>query len=89
MENLVMETTERSVIERAEQRSAPPPDKEAPMACTFQVKNLSIWYGEKRAIDDVTLDITEIILGCAKAAGQNNPVCAVAAFNEHHRRRQL
>src|SRR3989449_4808439 len=57
MENLVMETTERSVIERAEQRSAPPPEVEAPMACTFQVKNLSIWYGDKRAIDNVTLDI--------------------------------
>src|SRR5260370_29742083 len=74
MENLVMETTERSVIERAEQPSAPPPDTEAPMACTFQVKNLSIWYGEKRAIDDVTLDIasnavTAIIgpSGCGKS----------------------
>src|SRR5437867_12658844 len=74
MENLVMETTERSVIERAEQRSAPPPEVEAPMACTFQVKNLSIWYGEKRAIDDVTMDIatnavTAIIgpSGCGKS----------------------
>ncbi|PYI49558.1 MAG: phosphate ABC transporter ATP-binding protein [Verrucomicrobia bacterium] len=43
-------------------------------ACTFQVKNLSIWYGEKRAIDDVTLDIasnavTAIIgpSGCGKS----------------------
>ena len=52
-----METTERSVMERAEQPPAPPLHAEAPMACTFQVKNLSIWYGEKRAIDDVTLDI--------------------------------
>ena len=74
MENLVMETTERSVIERAEQRSAPPPEVEAPMACTFQVKNLSIWYGEKRAIDNVTLDVasnavTAIIgpSGCGKS----------------------
>src|SRR3989441_10650162 len=74
MENLVMETTERSVIERAEQRSAPPPEVEAPMACTFQVKNLSIWYGEKRAIDNVTLGVasnavTAIIgpSGCGKS----------------------
>src|SRR5438128_6847755 len=74
MENLVMETTERSVIERAEQRSATQPEVEAPMACTFQVKNLSIWYGEKRAIDNVTLDVasnavTAIIgpSGCGKS----------------------
>src|SRR5438128_5397060 len=74
MENLVMETTERSVIARAEQRSATPPEVEAPMACTFQVKNLSIWYGEKRAIDNVTLDVasnavTAIIgpSGCGKS----------------------
>ncbi len=69
-----METTERSVMERAEQPPAPPLHAEAPMACTFQVKNLSIWYGEKRAIDDVTLDIasngvTAIIgpSGCGKS----------------------
>ncbi|PYJ05326.1 MAG: phosphate ABC transporter ATP-binding protein, partial [Verrucomicrobia bacterium] len=44
------------------------------MVCTFQVKNLSIWYGEKRAIDDVTMDIatnavTAIIgpSGCGKS----------------------
>src|SRR5437879_11673426 len=74
MENLAMETTERSCTERAEQRSAPPPEVEAPMACTFQVKNLSIWYGEKRAIDNVTLDVasnavTAIIgpSGCGKS----------------------
>jgi phosphate transport system ATP-binding protein len=74
MENLVMETTERTAIERAEQQPAPPPDTEAPMACTFQVKNLSIWYGERRAIDDITLDVasnavTAIIgpSGCGKS----------------------
>jgi len=61
-------------MERAEQPPAPPLHAEAPMACTFQVKNLSIWYGEKRAIDDVTLDIasngvTAIIgpSGCGKS----------------------
>jgi len=44
------------------------------MPLTFQVKNLSIWYGEKRAINDVTLDVpsnavTSIIgpSGCGKS----------------------
>jgi phosphate transport system ATP-binding protein len=74
MENLVMETTERGVMERAEQQSAQPPEAEAPVASTFEVKNLSIWYGEKRAIDNVTMDIatnavTAIIgpSGCGKS----------------------
>src|SRR6059036_3072456 len=51
-----------------------PSTAELAPACTFQVKNLSIWYGEKRAIDDVTLDIasnavTAIIgpSGCGKS----------------------
>src|SRR5881227_1177763 len=57
MENLVMETPERTVMERMEQGTAPPPDAEIPAAHTFEIKNLSIWYGEKRAIDNVTLDI--------------------------------
>jgi len=69
-----MEITERSAVERTEQPPAPPPDAEAPIACTFQVKDLSIWYGEKRAIDNVTLDVasnavTAIIgpSGCGKS----------------------
>ena len=69
-----METTERGVMERAEQQSAQPPEAEAPVASTFEVKNLSIWYGEKRAIDNVTMDIatnavTAIIgpSGCGKS----------------------
>src|SRR5207247_3609966 len=74
MENLVMETPERTVMERMEQGTAPPPEAETPAACTFEVKNLSIWYGEKRAIDNVTLDVasnsvTAIIgpSGCGKS----------------------
>lgn len=53
-----MTTPDRSVIERVESQAEPTSVEESAPACTFQVKNLSIWYGEKRAIDDVTLDIT-------------------------------
>ena len=51
MTNIVMATPERSVMERVEQtaRAAARPPEAAP-ARTFEVKNLSIWYGEKRAI---------------------------------------
>lgn len=69
-----METPERSVMERAETVIEGPSTAEPAPACAFQVKNLSIWYGEKRAIDDVTLDIpsnavTAIIgpSGCGKS----------------------
>jgi len=61
-------------MERMEQGTAPPPEAETPAACTFEVKNLSIWYGEKRAIDNVTLGVasnavTAIIgpSGCGKS----------------------
>src|SRR5437899_10515070 len=74
MENLVMATPERSVIEAVDRMTEAPSTAEHAPACTFQVKNLSIWYGEKRAIDDVTLDIasnavTAIIgpSGCGKS----------------------
>src|SRR5262249_61310434 len=74
MENLVMETPEQTVLERLEQGAAPPPEAELPPARTFEVKNMSIWYGEKRAIDNVTIDIgtnavTAIIgpSGCGKS----------------------
>ena len=69
-----MATPERSVVERVEVPAQPPPSTEPAPPLTFQVKNLSIWYGEKRAIDDVTLDIasnavTAIIgpSGCGKS----------------------
>jgi phosphate transport system ATP-binding protein len=74
MNNVIMETPERSVMERAETVIEGPSTAEPAPACAFQVKNLSIWYGEKRAIDDVTLDIpsnavTAIIgpSGCGKS----------------------
>jgi phosphate transport system ATP-binding protein len=74
MENSVMETPEQTVMERLEQGTAQPPDAEPPLAHTFEVKNMSIWYGEKRAIDNVTIDIatkavTAIIgpSGCGKS----------------------
>jgi len=74
MENLVMATPERSVVEAVDRMTEAPSTAEPIPACTFQVKNLSIWYGEKRAIDDVTLDIasnavTAIIgpSGCGKS----------------------
>jgi phosphate transport system ATP-binding protein len=73
MENLVMETPEQSVLERLEQGTAAPPEAEPPPAHTFEIKNMSIWYGDKRAIDNVTVDIatnavTAIIgpSGCGK-----------------------
>ncbi len=69
-----MATPERSVIEAVDRITEAPSTTEPIPACTFQVKNLSIWYGEKRAIDDVTLDIasnavTAIIgpSGCGKS----------------------
>jgi phosphate transport system ATP-binding protein len=74
MENLVMETPDRSVVERVEQPAEPPPSIEPAPPLTFEVKNLSIWYGEKRAIDNVTLNVashavTAIIgpSGCGKS----------------------
>src|SRR5204863_1096859 len=74
MDHLVMETPEQTVVERLERGSAPPPDAEVPAAHTFEVKNMSIWYGEKRAIDNVSLDVasnavTAIIgpSGCGKS----------------------
>src|SRR5262249_38791484 len=74
MENLVMETPEQTVMERLERGSLPPPDAAIPPARTFEVKNLSIWYGAKQAIEGVTMDIasnavTAIIgpSGCGKS----------------------
>jgi len=69
-----MATPEQSVTERVERPAEPPPTVEPAPALTFQVKNVSIWYGEKRAIDDVSLDVasnavTAIIgpSGCGKS----------------------
>jgi phosphate transport system ATP-binding protein len=69
-----MPTSERIAEERVGQPPEVPSNGEAAPASTFQVKNMSIWYGEKRAIQDVTLDIasnavTAIIgpSGCGKS----------------------
>jgi phosphate transport system ATP-binding protein len=74
MNNLLMATPERSVAERVEQKPESLPSEEAVPARTFEVKNMSIWYGEKRAIDNVTLNVasnavTAIIgpSGCGKS----------------------
>jgi phosphate transport system ATP-binding protein len=69
-----MPTSERIAEERVEQLPEVPSNSETVPASAFQVKNMSIWYGEKRAIQDVTLDIasnavTAIIgpSGCGKS----------------------
>jgi phosphate transport system ATP-binding protein len=74
MDNLIMTTPERTAVEPAERPLEAPPAEEAVPARTFEIKNLSIWYGEKRAIDSVTMDIatnavTAIIgpSGCGKS----------------------
>jgi phosphate transport system ATP-binding protein len=74
MENLLMPTPERIAQEGVAQLAEVPSNSETVPASTFQVKNMSIWYGEKRAIHDVTIDIasnavTAIIgpSGCGKS----------------------
>lgn len=74
MENSVMPPSERIAEEGVEQLAEAPSNSETALASTFQVKNMSIWYGEKRAIQDVTIDIasnsvTAIIgpSGCGKS----------------------
>ncbi len=44
-------------MDRVDRPAEPMPAEEAVSACTFRIKDLSIWYGDKRAIDNVTLDI--------------------------------
>jgi phosphate transport system ATP-binding protein len=75
MDNLAMTTPERSTAERVERPVEPvPAAEESVPQRTFEIKNLSIWYGEKRAIENVTIDIatnavTAIIgpSGCGKS----------------------
>jgi phosphate transport system ATP-binding protein len=74
MENLLMPTPERIAEEGVERLVEARSNSETALASTFQVKNMSIWYGEKRAIQDVTIDIasnavTAIIgpSGCGKS----------------------
>jgi phosphate transport system ATP-binding protein len=74
MENLTMTPPEGTVTELVEQQVERPAAEEPAPASTFQVKNLSVWYGAKRAIENVTMDIlsnavTAIIgpSGCGKS----------------------
>ncbi len=69
-----MTTPEQSVTERIERPTPPPASAEPAPKLTFEAKNVSIWYGEKRAIENVSLDIasnavTAIIgpSGCGKS----------------------
>jgi ABC-type phosphate transport system ATPase subunit len=57
MENLTMTPPEGTVMEGVQEQVEPAAAQELAPASTFQVKNLSIWYGEKRAIDNVSMDI--------------------------------
>jgi phosphate transport system ATP-binding protein len=74
MENVIMAAPEQSVRERVEPPAQPPASSEPATKFTFVAKNVSIWYGEKRAIEDVSLNIasnavTAIIgpSGCGKS----------------------
>src|SRR5258705_8514605 len=74
MDNLVMATPEQRVTERVEGAVQAPASSEPAPKLTFEAKNVSIWYGEKRAIENVSLDIasnavTAIIgpSGCGKS----------------------
>jgi phosphate transport system ATP-binding protein len=74
MVNLLMANSDPTVVERVEKPAESSPTAEPAPPLTFRVKNLSIWYGEKRAISDVTLDVasnavTAIIgpSGCGKS----------------------
>src|SRR5207245_4754021 len=74
MDNLAMATPEQRVTERVERPAQPLANSEPAPKLTFEAKNVSIWYGEKRAINNVTLDIasnavTAIIgpSGCGKS----------------------
>jgi phosphate transport system ATP-binding protein len=74
MDNVIMATPEQSVTERIERPAQSPVGAEPAPKLTFKAKNVSIWYGEKRAIENVSLDIasnavTAIIgpSGCGKS----------------------
>jgi phosphate transport system ATP-binding protein len=74
MVNVIMTTPEQSVTGPIERPAQPPVSAEPASKLTFEAKNVSIWYGEKRAIENVSLDIasnavTAIIgpSGCGKS----------------------
>jgi phosphate transport system ATP-binding protein len=68
-----MPSSDPAVLDTRKQTMEPILDNET-ASLTFEVKDLSIWYGEKKAIDNVTMDIpsnavTSIIgpSGCGKS----------------------
>ena len=74
MVNLLMATPDPTVVEHVDRNAESTPTPNPVPSWTFQVKNLSVWYGEKRVIDDMTLDVasnavTAIIgpSGCGKS----------------------
>jgi phosphate transport system ATP-binding protein len=74
MINLIMPSSDPVVLERRGDAVEASLETEE-IALTFQIKNLSVWYGEKRAIETVTMDIpsnavTSIIgpSGCGKSS---------------------
>src|SRR4029453_14617126 len=74
MVNLLRANPDPTGVKHVERSAEPPPSAEPAPPLTFEVKNLSLWYGEKRAISDVTLNIasnavTAIIgpSGCGKS----------------------
>src|ERR1700730_10249339 len=73
MVNLIMPASDPIVLETRARNNEPTSNSEE-VTLAFEVKNLSIWYGEKRAIDSVTMDVpsnavTSIIgpSGCGKS----------------------
>src|SRR2546422_5689183 len=65
---------QKRVAEERAEHAMPMIDSTTTQPPAFEVENLSIWYGQKRAIDDVTIDIpaktiTAIIgpSGCGKS----------------------
>jgi phosphate transport system ATP-binding protein len=73
MVNLTMPSQDPAVLETRERTAEQSSDTEEALLA-FEVKNLSIWYGEKSAIENATLDIpsnavTSIIgpSGCGKS----------------------
>lgn len=74
MANLVMPSSNHpAVLETRDQAIEPAPETES-VPLTFEIKNLSIWYGERQAIENITLDVpanavTSIIgpSGCGKS----------------------
>src|SRR3984893_18634980 len=73
MVNLLMPSSDPIVLERRGDTIEAVPETEE-LSLTFQIRDLSVWYGGKRAIDSVTMDIpsnavTAIIgpSGCGKS----------------------